>query len=75
MCSPRLSGGGGDWPGCLVTRCLEEARERGISQVGLSTTEPARSLYERLGFRPSNTEMRLTDQPDGWTNDTPRRKR
>lgn len=41
----------------LVTRCLEAARERGVTRLGLGTTEAGRALYEALGFRVSGTEM------------------
>lgn len=41
----------------LVTRCLEAARERGVTRLSLGTTEAGRALYERLGFRASETEM------------------
>lgn len=41
----------------LVTRCLEAARECGVTRLGLGTTEAGRALYEALGFRVSGTEM------------------
>lgn len=43
----------------LVQQCLEMARSRGIAQVGLSTSEMARGLYEELGFLPATSEMIL----------------
>ncbi|WP_245872762.1 GNAT family N-acetyltransferase [Deinococcus planocerae] len=49
----------------LVTLCLDAARERGVTRVGLGTSETSRPLYEALGFRASGTEMhlRLEDVP------------
>ena len=41
----------------LVTRCVEAARERGVTRLSLGTTEAGRALYEELGFRASGTEM------------------
>ncbi|WP_216321751.1 GNAT family N-acetyltransferase [Deinococcus aestuarii] len=41
----------------LVTRCLGAAQERGVSRVGLGTSELARPLYGALGFRASGAEM------------------
>lgn len=41
----------------LVTRCLEAARGRGVTCLGLGTTEAGRALYEALGFQASGTEM------------------
>ncbi|MEF2280174.1 GNAT family N-acetyltransferase [Deinococcus sp. YIM 134068] len=41
----------------LVTRCLDAARDRGVTRVSLGTSELARPLYESLGFRASRTEM------------------
>ncbi|GAA5532352.1 GNAT family N-acetyltransferase [Deinococcus aluminii] len=43
----------------LVTRCLQAARERGISRVSLGTSEMGRALYEGLGFQASGTELTL----------------
>lgn len=44
----------------LVKRCMEEAEKRGISEVGLSSSESARPLYSKLGFRLADSEMSLT---------------
>lgn len=44
----------------LVRRCLEAARERGVTRLSLGTTAEARSLYETLGFTASTAEMTLT---------------
>lgn len=44
----------------LVGRCLEEARKRGVEQVGLSSTAFAHSLYSKLGFRTVDSEMSRT---------------
>ncbi|WP_199776926.1 GNAT family N-acetyltransferase [Deinococcus sp. NW-56] len=41
----------------LVTRCVEAARERGVTRLSLGTTEAGRALYGALGFRASDTEM------------------
>lgn len=41
----------------LVTRCVEAARERGVTRLSLGTTESGRALYRALGFRTSGTEM------------------
>lgn len=43
----------------LVTRCLAAARQRGVTRVNLGTSDPARGLYERLGFHASAAEMWL----------------
>ncbi|GAA5514533.1 hypothetical protein Dcar01_03289 [Deinococcus carri] len=43
----------------LVMRCLQAARERGITRVSLGTSEMGRGLYEGLGFRARGTEMEL----------------
>ncbi|MDL2343332.1 GNAT family N-acetyltransferase [Deinococcus sp. MIMF12] len=40
-----------------VTRCLEAARERGVTRLSLGTTDAGRALYRELGFRTSGTEM------------------
>lgn len=45
----------------LVTRCLDAARERGVTRVSLGTSEAARPLYTSLGFRASATEMTWVD--------------
>lgn len=45
--------------GDLVAHCLQAARQHGITRVSLGTSEQARSLYGRLGFRASETEMWL----------------
>lgn len=44
----------------LVGRCLEGAWKRGVEQVGLSSTESARSLYSKLGFHTVDSEMTFT---------------
>ena len=48
----------------LVTRCLEAARQRGITRISLGTSAQARGLYERLGFQASGTEMGLALPPN-----------
>ncbi|OLV19514.1 GNAT family N-acetyltransferase [Deinococcus marmoris] len=44
----------------LVERCVDAARERGITRLSLGTTSEARHLYESLGFTSSTTEMTFT---------------
>jgi len=41
----------------LLRRCLVEADVRGVRVLNLSTSSSARALYERLGFKVSETEM------------------
>lgn len=41
----------------LVTRCLEAARQRGVTRLSLGTSEMGRALYEELDFRASAAEM------------------
>ncbi|WP_084047731.1 GNAT family N-acetyltransferase [Deinococcus hopiensis] len=41
----------------LLKRAISEARARGIGTLSLGTTDQARSLYTRLGFRPYEAEM------------------
>lgn len=42
--------------------CLSAAQSRGISHLSLGTTLEARTLYESLGFRGSDTEMLFRPQ-------------
>lgn len=42
----------------LLERVLAECAARGVSVISLHTSEAGRSLYEELGFRPTN-ELRL----------------
>jgi GNAT superfamily N-acetyltransferase len=41
----------------LVMRCLEEAQNRSITHLNLSTTDMARGLYESLGFVAAKNQM------------------
>jgi GNAT superfamily N-acetyltransferase len=41
----------------LLQRCLAEAEAREVRVLNLSTSSRARTLYERLGFEVSRTEM------------------
>ncbi|KXK24875.1 MAG: putative acetyltransferase [Chloroflexi bacterium OLB15] len=42
----------------LVQRCVTHCRENGISTVSLHASDMGRSVYEKLGFSPTN-EMRI----------------
>jgi len=41
----------------LVERCMAEARRRGIRVVTLHSSQAGRSIYERVGFNPTNEMM------------------
>ncbi|MBQ3841257.1 MAG: GNAT family N-acetyltransferase [Ruminiclostridium sp.] len=44
----------------LVTMLIDEAKERGVTEIGLDATDSGRPLYEALGFRASGEYMTLT---------------
>ncbi|AFZ65785.1 GNAT family N-acetyltransferase [Deinococcus peraridilitoris] len=44
----------------LLKLCLTEADDRGIREVSLGATLLGRALYEQLGFRLAESEMRRT---------------
>lgn len=43
----------------VVNACLDAARRRGVTHVGLGSSDMARGLYGSLGFRESGAEMWL----------------
>jgi ribosomal protein S18 acetylase RimI-like enzyme len=43
----------------LVTMLIDEAVERGATEISLDSTEPGRPLYETLGFRRSDENMSI----------------
>ena len=43
----------------MVSLLIDEARNRGISEISLDATEAGRPLYESLGFRGSDECMVL----------------
>jgi len=48
----------------LMERAIEAAREAGVKRVWLRTSEAGRPLYESLGFRPRDNDLRLDiEQP------------
>ena len=48
----------------LVDRCLAEGHRRGLRVVALHSSDAARSIYEKLGFRSTN-EMFYVEQVEG----------
>lgn len=42
-----------------VTRLIQIAKQRGISQISLEATDAGRALYQSLGFVPAEHEMEL----------------
>ena len=44
----------------FVNTIIRQAKEWEVSRVGLDTSDKARSLYERMGFEPSETVKRKT---------------
>lgn len=46
----------------LVRQAIAYTQERGIPRLSLHASDHGRPLYERLGFRPSPTEMRWTEE-------------
>ena len=44
----------------LVTMLIDDAKERGVTEIGLNATDSGRPLYEALGFRASGEYMTLT---------------
>lgn len=38
---------------------VKDAKERGVSQIALETTDMGRPLYEKYGFKKMNDEMEL----------------
>ena len=49
----------------MVSMLIDEARNRGVTEISLDATESGRMLYRKLGFRDSNECMVLdiTDLP------------
>lgn len=43
----------------MLELLIEEARERGVTEISLDATEEGRALYERCGFSPSSECMVL----------------
>ena len=43
----------------LLQRCIAFAREHGCDRISLHGVSGARSMYERIGFAPVESEMRL----------------
>ncbi|MCI9457884.1 MAG: GNAT family N-acetyltransferase [Oscillospiraceae bacterium] len=43
----------------ILELLIEEARERGVTEISLDATEEGRTLYERCGFSPSSECMVL----------------
>lgn len=43
----------------MVKRLIAEAKERGVTEISLDSTDAGRSLYEKLGFRDSDECMVL----------------
>jgi GNAT superfamily N-acetyltransferase len=41
----------------LFAKLMDEAKDRGIKQVSLHTSEDGRTLYEQFGFTPKHNEM------------------
>jgi len=44
----------------MVTMLMNEAKERGVTEISLDTTEMGRPLYESLGFTASDEAMVFT---------------
>jgi GNAT superfamily N-acetyltransferase len=42
---------------------VQEARQRGVAQIGLEATAMGRPVYESYGFLPAGAEMELVQQP------------
>ena len=45
----------------LLNRLIEDAQQRGVTQISLESTDAGRPLYEKSGFQPMPREMELPE--------------
>ena len=43
----------------MMTMLIEEAKEKGVTEISLDATEDGRLLYKKMGFKPSSEGMVL----------------